>query len=95
MLAALGLRRTRLGLTLVTSGSYQQTQLVDVEFAGLPLLQRWLQVPSHQIRNWWYGSRPFSDFPAEDLEAAVRQILRMFGYCEVEEVWDAPSELVR
>jgi hypothetical protein len=92
VLAALGVRRTRLGLTLVTSGSYQQTQLVDVDFADMPRPQRWLQVPSHEIRNWSYVSRRFSGFPAEDLETAVRQILRMFGYREVDEVWEALSE---
>jgi hypothetical protein len=94
VLVHLGVRRMRLGLTLVTSGSFQQTQLVDVDFAGLPRPQRWLQVPSHEIRNWAYRSRPFSTFPAEDLDTAVRQILRIFGYREVDEVMEALSQLL-
>ena len=94
VLVHLGVRRMRLGLTLVTSGSHQQTQLVDVDFAGLPRPQRWIRVPSYEIRNWSYGSRPFNAFPAEDLDTAVRQILRMFGYREVDEVMDALSQLL-
>jgi len=84
-----GVRRWRLGLTLVTSASSQQTELVDVNFAGLPRPQRWLQVPTHEIPNWSYRSRPFDAFPASDLDAAVREVLRMFGYREVDEVLEA------
>jgi hypothetical protein len=83
----LGVKRVRLGLTLRTWGTTDQTTLVGIDFDGLP-------VPPREVVVSPYGQGaslkcpPFDvrEFPGQFIESAVREVLRMFGFREVDEV---------
>jgi hypothetical protein len=87
----IGVTRFRPGLTLVSQGSWNRPRLVDVDFTGLPRPEARLVIPPHQIRNWSqvFISFEIGEFPTGVLEYAVRAILRIFGYQEVDKVIEA------
>jgi len=60
---------------------------VDVDFDGFQKPDREV-APKGYIQNLLYSSRPFdvSAFPEQDIDDAVRQLLRLFGYREVNRV---------
>lgn len=87
-----GITRLRLGLIVITFGSGNEPRLIDVDFSGLPKPARQV-TPSGYIDNLTYpkppsSSKPFfvPTFPVDDMDAATRQLLRQFGYREVDEL---------
>jgi hypothetical protein len=87
VIAQLHARRVRLGLTLFTYGNWDQPRMLDVDFNGLPRPQRRV-VSTGLIGNLLYRSPVFdvATFPDHAIEAATRQLLRIFGYREVDDV---------
>jgi hypothetical protein len=87
IMTQLGARRVRLGLTLFTHGNADQPHLVDVDFEGFQKPDREV-APKGYIQNLLHQSRPFDvgTFPEQDIDDAVRQLLRLFGYREVNRV---------
>jgi hypothetical protein len=84
----LGARRVRFGLTMVPSGGGDQPRIVGLKFGGLPTPPVFAPAPAHEIRAWSYRSLSFDSntWPTVELEAAVRQVLRIFGYVEVNDL---------
>jgi hypothetical protein len=86
-MTTLGVKRVRLGLTMTTYGTIDQTSLVDVDFSDLPSISRAVVVAPHgQLVS--FTSPPFdvNEFPSQFLDGAVRELLRLFGYREVDQV---------
>jgi hypothetical protein len=90
-----GVTRLRLGLIVITFGSGNEPRLIDIDFSGLPKPTRQV-TPSGYIDNLTYprpasSSKPFylPTFPMEEVDAATRQLLRQFGYREVDELMQA------
>jgi hypothetical protein len=83
--------RVRFGLTMVPLGGSDQARIVGLKFESLPTPPVFAPAPEHEIRPWSYRSRSFDSntWPAAELGAAVRQVLRMFGYVEVDELINA------
>ena len=88
----LGVTRLRLGLIVITFGSGNEPHLIDIDFSGLPKPAQQV-TPSGYVDNLTYpkppsSSKPFyvPTFPMEDLDAATRQLLRQFGYREVDDL---------
>jgi hypothetical protein len=81
----LGVPRVRFGLTMVPSGA---PRIVGVNFGDLPAPPVFAPAPAHEIRAWSYRSLSFegNSWPAVELEAAIRQVLRIFGYVQVDEL---------
>jgi len=83
----LGVKRVRLGMTLRTWGTSDQTSLVGVDFEGLPVPPREVEV-SPFGRGASLTSAPLDvrEFPGQFIQSAVREVLRMFGYRDVNQV---------
>jgi len=84
---ALNVRRMRVGLTLVMSGAHDKPRLQDVDFGQL---ERPIQIaaPGFYVRNFSDMSTAFDtkDWPRGFLESSIREVLRRFGYRDVDAV---------
>lgn len=81
--------RVRFGVTMIPYGSLaDQVRVVGLTFGDLPPPSQLVEVPAHEIRPWAYRSAAFDvhAWPAADLERAIRELLRMFGYVAVDEL---------
>lgn len=92
MMNGFGVTRLRLGLVVITFGSGNEPRLTDIDFTDLPNPHRQV-TPSGYIDNMTFpkpatASKPFyvPTFPMEDVDAATRQLLRQFGYREVDDL---------
>ena len=85
----LGVRRVRFGVTMIPYGSLvDQIRIVGLIFGDLPSPSQLVDVPAHEIRPWAFRSAAFDvdTSPAVELERAIRDLLRMFGYVAVDQL---------
>ena len=85
--AALSVRRIRVGLTLTMYGNPDKPRLQGVDFGTLEKPHR--QAPrGYYVQHLSAASEPFDveEWPQLFLETSVREVLRRFGYRDVDRV---------